>query len=113
MGLDNLVQLKDLSLYQNSITTIENLNNCRKLECLSLGNNLIADVEQVSVLRTLPKLQVVSFDGNPFVKAKGDSYKHYILGYLPRLKYLDYTLVRPADVCDSLETVHHRNMVTL
>lgn len=46
-GLDALVQLTDLSLLQNDIKYIAHLDRCTALECLSLGNNKISDVNNV------------------------------------------------------------------
>jgi len=54
-----------LSLCNNKITKIENLRDCKKLKILSLGNNQIAQLDQVKVLRELPDLQVLNLAGNP------------------------------------------------
>jgi hypothetical protein len=118
--------LSDLSLYNNDITVIERLDSLVKLQCLSLGNNKIADIEQVwntlahgrcrselrlayllqvSYLRRLPGLEVLNLDGNPFVRTKAETYQSFVLAILPRLKYLDYCLVVQADVSGDVRHV--------
>ena len=47
-GLDNLVKLKDLTLFNNRITRIENMDNLVDLHVLSIGNNNIKGLENVS-----------------------------------------------------------------
>lgn len=49
-GLDSLVKLQDLSLFNNRISVIENLDALRNLHILSFGNNAIAQLENVSQL---------------------------------------------------------------
>lgn len=47
-GLDTLVNLEDLSLFNNSISKIESLDALEKLQVLSLGNNQIGNMTDVS-----------------------------------------------------------------
>lgn len=47
-GLDTLVNLEDLSLFNNRITKIDSLDALVKLQVLSLGNNQIGNMMNVS-----------------------------------------------------------------
>lgn len=47
-GLDTLVNLEDLSLFNNRISKIDSLDALVKLQVLSLGNNEISHVTNVS-----------------------------------------------------------------
>ena len=49
-GLEELVNLRDLSLAHNRIQRIENIDTLTQLQVLSVGNNLIEDLDNVSVL---------------------------------------------------------------
>jgi len=49
-GLDSLVKLQDLSLFNNRISVIENLDTLQNLHILSIGNNAIAQLDNVSQL---------------------------------------------------------------
>lgn len=49
-GLDSLVKLQDLSLFNNRISVIENLDTLQNLHSLSIGNNGIAQLDNVSQL---------------------------------------------------------------
>lgn len=48
-GLDALVKLQDLSLFNNHISVIENMDALQNLQILSLGNNLISQLDHVSL----------------------------------------------------------------
>lgn len=48
-GLDTLVNLEDLSLFNNRISKIDSLDALVKLQVLSLGNNHIGNLMNVSV----------------------------------------------------------------
>lgn len=50
-GLDTLVNLEDLSLFNNRISKIDSLDALVKLQVLSLGNNHIGNMMNVSELR--------------------------------------------------------------
>lgn len=49
-GLEALVKLQDLSLFNNRISVIENLDTLQNLHILSFGNNAIAQLENVGQL---------------------------------------------------------------
>ena len=48
-GLDTLVNLEDLSLFNNRISKIDSLDALVKLQVLSLGNNHIGNMMNVSM----------------------------------------------------------------
>lgn len=48
-GLNNLVKLQDLSLYNNRISKIENMDALQDLQIFSIGNNNIGVLENVSI----------------------------------------------------------------
>lgn len=47
-GLDKLVSLEDLTLYNNRISLIENMDSLTRLHVLSLGNNDLSKLDNVS-----------------------------------------------------------------
>lgn len=60
--MDILINLQYLSLAENQIKIIENINHLNNLSFLDLSNNLIENVEG----KDLPKsLEYLSFLGNP------------------------------------------------
>ena len=46
-GLEQLTKLEDLTLYSNRISKIENMDNLENLQVLSVGNNILKDLENV------------------------------------------------------------------
>ena len=98
-GLSSLVKLKDLSLAYNHIKTIENMDGL-PLQVLSIGNNLIDRLDELSYLRTFPQLKAVTLAGNPV--ASDDNYQPFLLAHLPALVYFDYRLVSDEAVSISL-----------
>lgn len=98
-GLNSLVNLKDLSLAHNHIKTLENMDNL-PLQVLSIGNNLIDTLEQLSYLRTFSQLKAVSIAGNPV--ANDNNYQPFVLAHLPALVYFDYRLVSSEAVSNVL-----------
>lgn len=54
-------------------------------------------------LRQFPALEVVNLEGNPVCDEV--DYKTVCLAYLPKLNYLDWALVNPAEVQHSMEAV--------
>lgn len=44
------------------ISEIEGLDSCSNLQCLSLGNNRIANLDSIIRLRRYPKLQLVNLE---------------------------------------------------
>ena len=102
-GLNSLVNLKDLSLAYNHIKTLENMDGL-PLQVLSIGNNLIDRLDQLSYLRAFPQLKAVSLAGNPV--ANDNNYQPFVLAHLSALVYFDYRLVSDEDV-----SLHHFSSV--
>jgi hypothetical protein len=94
-GMENLINLEDLSLYNNLISDVQGLENCKSLKCLSLGNNDINSIENILPLRFMKELRVLALSGNPI--NTGTDYKYKILAYFDNLSYLDYLLADPHD----------------
>ena len=77
--MDNLINLTDISLYNNQITALGGLQNCIKLNILSIGNNQIKSFEEILAYfgkgaekKTKFKyLQVLNVAGNPFTMKEG------------------------------------------
>ena len=93
--MNSLVNLKDLSLAHNHIKILENMEGL-PLQVLSIGNNLIDRLDELSYLRTFSQLKAVSLAGNPV--ASDNNYKPFILAHLPALVYFDYRLVTDESV---------------
>jgi len=47
-GLDTLVKLQDLSLYNNRISKIEHMDTLQELQIFSIGKNNLTTLEDVS-----------------------------------------------------------------
>ena len=80
-----------LSLFNNNIETIENLDNLTNLNILSIGNNNINKLENVLYLRRFRKLRLINLAGNPI--CSDGEYRPYVLSHIKDLKYLDYRMV--------------------
>lgn len=101
-GLDKLTKLTDLSLYNNSITVLEGLESFMStLTVLSLGNNLLKDLEGLMYLRPFQSLRLINFAGNPI--SQDPEYRSYVLSHIKNLKYLDYRLVQQEAVLQAKE----------
>jgi len=101
-GLAPLTRLRDLSLFNNEIASPAGLEAVAgSLQVLSLGNNLMARLEETVVwLRRLRALEVLTLEGNPLckpVEGQRTPYKVFVHGFLPRLKYLDYAMVTQSE----------------
>lgn len=66
-----LMKLKKLNLANNSIKTVENLENLRELKNLVLNNN---QIEKAKTLHSLPFLQSVDLTDNPIIETDIDNY---------------------------------------
>ncbi|KAJ3276416.1 Dynein regulatory complex subunit 3 [Terramyces sp. JEL0728] len=88
---------KNLSF--NNITEIEGLNSLTKLTDLTLFNNRISKIGnmddlvnlQLAYLIKFENLRVLNLTGNPV--HKNPNYKNYCLAHFKNLKYLDYRLI--------------------
>ncbi|XP_032354887.1 dynein regulatory complex subunit 3 isoform X1 [Camelus ferus] len=103
-GLDTLVNLEDLSLFNNRIAKIDSLDALVKLQVLSLGNNRIGNLMNIIYLRRFKDLRTLSLAGNPIAAA--EDYRMFICAYLPDLVYLDFR--RIDDHTKELAEVKHQ-----
>lgn len=105
-GLEKLTKLTDLSLCNNRIKEVGGLDENKDIQCLSLGNNMIAGslAENVGKLRRLRRLQLLTLQGNPL--AKESEYRAYVLAYLNKLTYLDYSMIVPSEMDAAREQYH-------
>lgn len=93
--LTKLVGLKTLLLHGNSITTLRTLpaHLPAHLSILSLAENEIRDLNEVSYLAPLQELEQLSIMSNPCVMATpslpGFDYRPYIMSWSLKLKVLD------------------------
>ena len=68
---------------------------------LSVGNNLMAQMDNIMYLRKFNHLQAVTLVGNPFCQE--DEYRRYVLAHLKFVRYLDYRLVDEQAVSQAKE----------
>lgn len=97
--LNKLVQLKTLLLHGNSITTLRTIpaHLPAHLSILSLAENEIRDLNEVSYIAPLQELEQLSIMSNPCVMATpslpGFDYRPYIMSWCLNLKVLDGYIV--------------------
>ncbi len=70
-GLENLINLKELVLYENEISEIKGLESLENLELLSLGSNRISEIKG---LNTLTNLKFLDLRFNELNEIKGLEY---------------------------------------
>ncbi|KAK9700730.1 hypothetical protein K7432_012051 [Basidiobolus ranarum] len=81
-------ELKELRLNDNKITTIpETLRGCSSLSILDLGNNLIKEWSDATILGSLLHLTNLNLKGNSLCSK--DGYREKILKLVPTLRILD------------------------
>ncbi|XP_062312621.1 centrosomal protein of 97 kDa isoform X2 [Osmerus eperlanus] len=94
-GLTKLMALKTLLLHGNSITTLRTVPGHlpARLAILSLAENEIRDLNEVSYLTALHNLEQLSIMSNPCVMATpslpGFDYRPYVMSWCLSLKILD------------------------
>lgn len=97
--LNKLVQLKTLLLHGNSITTLRTIpaHLPPHLSILSLAENEIRDLNEVSYIAPLQELEQLSIMSNPCVMATpslpGFDYRPYMMSWCLNLKVLDGYIV--------------------
>ncbi|XP_008106019.1 centrosomal protein of 97 kDa isoform X2 [Anolis carolinensis] len=93
--ISKLLSLKTLLLHGNIITTLRMAPSClpQSLAILSLAENEIRDLNEISFLASLPELEQLSIMNNPCVMATpsipGFDYRPYIVSWCLSLKVLD------------------------
>lgn len=92
--LSSMKLLRRLHLHSNRIKTLQFCDKFlpTSLNTLTLAENGLTDVNEVSRLALLVYLEVFSMAGNPCCSS-GDLYRPFLLNWLPGLKILDETLV--------------------
>ncbi|XP_053397465.1 uncharacterized protein LOC123551935 isoform X2 [Mercenaria mercenaria] len=97
--IHHLNNLKTLLLHGNIITTLKTAPHflSKSVSILSLAENEIADINEVSYLSCLPELQQLSVMNNPCVlmtaSVQGFDYRPFIVNWCPLLEILDgYTV---------------------
>ncbi|NXL85354.1 CEP97 protein, partial [Alectura lathami] len=97
--LSKLMSLKTLLLHGNIITSLRTAPVClpQNLTVFSLAENEIRDLNEVSFLASLPRLEQLSIMNNPCVMATpsipGFDYRPYIVSWCLSLKVLDGYLI--------------------
>lgn len=102
--------LKQLWISYNEITSLDGVKDCVKLECLYVGNNLLASYNDLNILSNLTNLQHAVFKGNPFAVEGGNIGKPIDKQYtelipevkkrIPSLMTLDGELCKISDSTD-------------
>ena len=95
--------MKDLSLFNNTISKLEGMENLTQLEVFSIGNNKVPNLEDVTYLTKFPSLRVLNLAGNPL--CSDPNYRDFVLSHFRNLKYLDYHLIDEESVRFLL--IHH------
>lgn len=92
-GFPRLLRLKQLLLCNNRITRVGPYleNQLPNLETLILTNNRIERLQDLDLLGSLKKLQVLSLVENPVTKQRG--YRLYVISRCKGLKVLDFKKV--------------------
>ncbi|XP_078078741.1 leucine-rich repeat-containing protein 51 isoform X3 [Mustelus asterias] len=103
-GLDQLIaalfvqpaRLFWIDLAFNILTNIDAvLLQCPNLQILRLHANQINELFEVDKLVSLMHLRNLTLHGNPIEQTKG--YRSYVVGAIPHLKSLDYSLITKQD----------------
>jgi Leucine-rich repeat (LRR) protein len=102
-GLDGLVKLTDLTLFNNRISIVEGMDNLVNLKVLSLGNNQIGDLNAtvLYLAKYFHSLNILTLLGNPL--SKDEKYNNYVISHLKHLKYLDYKLIEETQLKSAKE----------
>lgn len=87
-----LVALQWLDLSFNQLVTVEDsLLRFQNLKALYLHGNCFKSLPAIERLKKLPKLLILTLNGNPIESSK--VYRPYIIGALPNLRALDHSTV--------------------
>ena len=86
-GLICFENLRELSIKNNKIYDLFEIDGCPKLIYLNLENNNIEETENITFLSNLEDLQKLNLSGNPITNCK--DYSQRIKDYLPWLSEID------------------------
>jgi hypothetical protein len=103
--LREIPNVEVLSLSVNKINTLRDFSYCKKLSELYLRKNLVADLEEIRSLQSLPNLRILWLWENP-IADKGN-YRSFIIRALPNLTKLDNQAVSPEERVAASAVVEH------
>lgn len=92
---DRFAAATSVFLSKNSLTTLRGLDQFADVRVLSLANNLVADLEEILVLRSCTHLRVLNLQENPV--AWLPYYRWHALQMLPSLRSIDGLEISDAD----------------
>ncbi|KAM3181272.1 hypothetical protein ACTXT7_014683 [Hymenolepis weldensis] len=108
--------LEELTLHQQDIENLENLNRLKELEYLNLALNNIETIENLEGCESLKKLELtVNFIGdlvsNPCTEYKG--YREFVIATLPQLKILDGEEIGKAERIKAFQNIsaHYKSIL--
>eukprot|EP00047_Mylnosiga_fluctuans_P009266 m.262355 g.262355 ORF g.262355 m.262355 type:complete len:460 (+) comp25473_c0_seq1:65-1444(+) len=102
-SLLNFTRLKELTLSNNAITSLEGLDHLLYLEKLNLYFNNISDIQELHKLRFNIALKEVDLRLNPVSQAGGMHYRLLVVHMLSALRRLDDTDVRDTERAAALK----------
>ncbi|XP_076852928.1 dynein regulatory complex subunit 3 isoform X2 [Brachyhypopomus gauderio] len=92
LQLDNNIIEKIQGLEKlTNLEWLENMDALKNLQILSIGNNLISQLDNITYLRKCKNLRTLNLAGNPVCKE--ENYKMFVAAYLSDLVYLDFRLL--------------------
>merc|ERR1712046_60214 len=98
-GLEEVgATLKQLWLSHNSISTLDGMSPCMKLETFFISNNKIKDFGELAKIASLPELRNVLFVGNPLYEGLTKRQaRPKVVEQLPRIAAVDGEMITGAD----------------
>jgi len=96
-GFPLLKRVKNLLLSNNRIVRITDTlaESLPKLESIYLINNAVAELHDLDVFATLPRLTYLSLLANPVTKK--EHYRAYVIHKVPQLRVLDFKRIKQAE----------------
>eukprot|EP00929_Paragymnodinium_shiwhaense_P103124 TRINITY_DN6640_c0_g1_i1.p1 TRINITY_DN6640_c0_g1~~TRINITY_DN6640_c0_g1_i1.p1 ORF type:complete len:261 (+),score=53.00 TRINITY_DN6640_c0_g1_i1:73-855(+) len=96
-----MVALQWLDLSFNQLVTVEDsLLKFQNLKALYLHGNCLKSLQACERLKKLPKLLILTLNGNPIESSK--IYRPYIIGALPNLRALDHSTVTEDETASAI-----------
>jgi hypothetical protein len=103
--LRQIPNVEVLSLSVNKINTLRDFSYCKKLSELYLRKNMVADLDEIRSLQSLPNLRILWLWENPI--AEKGNYRSFIIRALPNLTKLDNQAVTPEERTAAAAVVEH------
>lgn len=104
-NLHTLTELSELDLAYNSIKQIDNILDLPNIRRLYLNNNEIAHIANFSELKSLPNLEHISLENNPYfsvnsiVLEKDTNHKDVLLNELSKIRDSKQPIKFPVKIC--------------